>query len=175
MKRILVVVLVLALLGAGVFFALEFQAPTEPGGSQNLGGPVQEAPEYEDQGPVHLSIVCVGDVMVHKSQIASQYDSRTKTYNYDDNFQYVKKYIEAADLALCNVETTFSGGEPSGYPSFNAPDALATSLAKAGFDVGLTSNNHLHDKGLSGMERTLRVLREAGIATAGSRLPWERN
>lgn len=42
--------------------------------------------------PMELSIVCVGDVMVHRSQIASQYDSDSKTYNYDNNFQYVKVY-----------------------------------------------------------------------------------
>lgn len=113
--------------------------------------------------------------MVHKSQIASQYDNSTGTFNYDNNFQYVKKYIQNADLALCNVETTFAGGTPTGYPSFNAPDALAKSLADAGFDVGLTSNNHLYDKGLSGLKRTLRILRNEGIATAGTRLPWERN
>ena len=103
--------------------------------------------------PIELSIVCVGDVMVHRSQIASQYDSGSGTYNYDNNFQYVKKYIEAADLALCNVETTFAGGTPTGYPS--SCSRRLSDVANAGFDVGITSNNHLYDKGLSGMKRTL--------------------
>ncbi len=124
---------------------------------------------------IELSIMCVGDVMVHKSQLASQYDSTTGLYNYEDNFAYIKPYIHQADLAICNVETTFTGGSPSGYPSFNAPDSLAEALADTGFNVGLTSNNHLHDKGLKGMKRTLRVLRKNGLATAGSRLPWERD
>ncbi|MDD2216354.1 MAG: CapA family protein [Eubacteriales bacterium] len=127
------------------------------------------------QETIDLSIVCVGDIMVHKPQIVSQYDKKSETYNYDNNFQYVKGYIEEADLALGNVETTFGGGTPTGYPSFNAPDALADALANMGLDVALTSNNHLYDKGLSGMKRTLQVLRKAGIATAGTRLPWEKN
>ncbi|MDD3874804.1 MAG: CapA family protein [Methanosarcina sp.] len=127
------------------------------------------------QETIDLSIVCVGDIMVHKPQIVSQYDKKSETYNYDNNFQYVKGYIEEADLALGNVETTFGGGTPTGYPSFNAPDALADALANMGLDVALTSNNHLYDKGLSGMKRTLQVLRRAGIATAGTRLPWEKN
>ncbi len=154
---------------------------TQGGGSgQGENNPATDKPvsgsgAKHPSSPVHLSIICVGDVMVHKSQIASQYDSVGKTYNYDNNFQYVKKYIEAADLALCNVETTFAGGTPTGYPSFNAPDALAYSLANAGFDVGLTSNNHAYDKGLQGMKRTLRVLRKAGLATVGTRFTWERN
>jgi poly-gamma-glutamate synthesis protein (capsule biosynthesis protein) len=189
MKRFSVVLLTAILLAAGLFFAWEplglGDIASDLGGrligggefadKQEPKGTDSESPGQEDLSPIYLSIACVGDIMVHKSQIASQYDGKTRTYNYDNNFQYVKKYIEAADLALCNVETTFSGGEPSGYPSFNAPDALASSLARAGFDVGLTSNNHMHDKGLAGMKRTLRVLRSAGLATAGSRLPWEKN
>lgn len=124
---------------------------------------------------ITFSVAAVGDIMVHKPQIASQYDSATGTYNYDNNFAYVKKYIGEADLALCNVETTFAGGTPTGYPSFNAPDALADTLAGVGFDVALTSNNHLYDKGTAGLKRTLQMLREAGLATAGTRLPWERD
>lgn len=131
--------------------------------------------EEEPKEPVQLTIVSVGDVMVHKPQIASQYDPATDTYNYDNNFQYVKSYIEEADLALCNVETTFGGGTPTGYPVFNAPDALADSLAKAGFDVGITSNNHLYDTGYDGMKRTLRILREAGLSTSGTKFPGEKN
>ena len=172
-NRILLVSLVAVIIALGAIFIppiLEAGDGVIPG---SPGGP--ETPVPVLPSPIELSIVCVGDVMVHKSQIASQYDHSTGTYNYDNNFQYVKKYIEAADLALCNVETTFAGGTPTGYPSFNAPDALAYSLADAGFDVGLTSNNHLYDKGLSGIKRTLRILRKAGLATAGTRLPWERN
>ena len=125
--------------------------------------------------PVTLSIVCVGDTMVHRSQIASQYDSASGTYDYNNNFQYVKPYIEAADLALCNVETTFAGGTPTGYPSFNAPDALADALAATGFDIALTANNHLYDKGLAAVERTLGILRDAGLATSGTQLSGEKN
>ncbi len=178
-RRILLIALLAFSLGLSA--CLPVSPPQNgDGGAGGAGGqdpPAEEpsTPPTGEPSPVALSIVCTGDVMVHKSQIASQYDSTTGTYNYDNNFQYVKKYIEGADLALCNVETTFAGGAPSGYPSFNAPDALAEALADAGFDVGLTSNNHLYDRGVSGMKRTLRVLREAGLATAGTRLPWERN
>ena len=70
---------------------------------------------------------------------------------------------------------TFAGGTPTGYPSFNAPDALAAALAKTGFDVAITSNNHLYDKGLAGMKRTLTVLRNAGLTTSGTHLSGEKN
>lgn len=131
----------------------------------------ESVPVKED--PVTLTFVCVGDVMVHRSQIDSQYDAESGTYDYRNNFQYVSDYIKAADLSLCNVETTFAGGTPSGYPSFNAPDALADALSDAGFDVAMTSNNHLFDKGLEAVKRTLTVLRAAGLETSGTRLPDE--
>ncbi len=171
-NRILLVLLLAVIVALGIFIVLPALEAGDGPGKISQGDGV---PGTEPSPPVELSIVCVGDVMVHKSQIASQYDSASGTYNYDNNFQYVKKYIGAADLALCNVETTFAGGTPTGYPSFNAPDALADALANAGFDVGITSNNHLYDKGLSGMKRTLEILREAGLATTGTRLTGEKN
>jgi len=132
-------------------------------------------PVVEQEEAVSLSISAVGDVMVHKPQIPAQYDSATETYNFDNNFEYVKKYIEEADLALCNLETTFAGGTYTGYPVFNAPESLAAALKKAGFDVALTANNHIMDKGLSGMKRTLEITREAGLETAGTHLDGEKD
>jgi len=136
---------------------------------------IPTAAEKEEKGPVALSVLCVGDVMVHRPQIASQYQSETGTYDYTDNFRYISPYIQEADLALCNVETTFAGGTPTGYPSFNAPDALADALYQAGFDVAMTSNNHMFDKGLAGLQRTLKVLRESGLETTGTQLTGEEN
>ena len=144
---------------------------------QMNGGIAQEPapvppPEVIEEA-VALKISAVGDVMVHKSQIPAQYDSSTDSYSFDNNFAYIRKYIEEADLALCNVETTFAGGAYSGYPLFNAPDNLAYGLKKAGFDVAITANNHIMDKGLKGMKRTLEVLRGAGMHTAGTMLEGE--
>ena len=131
-------------------------------GNETLPEPAAPAAE-EPETPVSLKISAVGDVMVHKPQIPAQYDSLTGTYNFDNNFEYVKKYIEKADLSLCNLETTFAGGEYSGYPVFNAPESLGTALKKAGFDVALTANNHMMDMGLDGMKRTLEIARGEGL------------
>lgn len=95
------------------------------------------------------------------------------SYSFTDNYEYVRSYIEDADLALCNVETTFRGRTPHGYPTFNAPDELAYALADVGFDVGITSNNHMMDTGFDGMQRTLEVLRNQGMTTVGSRYAGE--
>lgn len=133
--------------------------------------PVTEKPEEA----VSLKISAVGDVMVHKPQIAAQYDSTSESYRFDNNFEYVKKYIEEADLALCNLETTFAGGKYTGYPVFNAPESLAAALKKAGFDIALTANNHTMDMGLPGMKRTLEIARKEGLKTAGTHLAGEKD
>lgn len=131
--------------------------------------------ESEPIPPVQLSITCVGDIMAHTTQLTAQYDSATDTYDFSNNYIYVKDYISKADLALCNVETTFRGGTPTGYPAFNSPDSLASAIADAGFDVAITANNHMMDTGFDGMQRTLEVLRNAGLVTTGSRYEGEKN
>lgn len=124
----------------------------------------------EQQVPqeIALNVLCVGDVMSHSPQTTAQYDSSEGKYNYDNNFKYVKPYIEKADLALCNVETTFAGKPYTGFPCFSSPDALASALSNAGFDVGITANNHMADKGLAGILRTKKVLEKKGLAAVGS-------
>ena len=138
------------------------------------GGPGALPSEPEPLPPIELSFTCVGDIMAHSTQLTAQYDSGTDTYDFTNNYIYVKDYISQADLALCNVETTFAGGKPTGYPAFNSPDSMATAMKDAGFDVALTSNNHMLDRGFNGMQRTLDVLREAGMITVGSRKDGEK-
>ena len=61
------------------------------------------------------------------------------------------------------METPLAGakhGGYTGYPMFNAPDALAVSLRAAGFDLVITAHNHCLDRGVAGLQRTLEVLRQ---------------
>lgn len=169
MKKVYII-LTACIIAAGLWIILP---PLLHGDRQQIE-PSQN-PVEEPEEAVSLSISAVGDVMVHKPQIPAQYDETTGTYNFDNNFAYVKKYIEKADLALCNLETTFAGGNYTGYPVFNAPESLAAALKNAGFDVALTANNHIMDKGLAGMKRTLEVVRGEGLVTAGTYLEGEKD
>lgn len=163
---IVIVLLILTVIAA--FAACSVRGGTE--GESSAGGASGKTEEAVD-----ISILCVGDVMAHSTNITSALSAGGgSTYSFTDNYQYVKSYIEDADLALCNVETTFGGGQPHGYPTFNAPDELAYALADTGFDVGITSNNHMMDTGFDGMQRTLEVLRNQGMTTVGSRYEGEK-
>ena len=101
----------------------------------------------------------------HSPQTNDAYDAATDTYNYRPCFQYVKPWIENADYAVANFETTLNGPPYSGYPQFSAPDALAADIKDTGFDLVTTANNHSMDKGYDGLVRTLDTMDAAGLAT----------
>ena len=123
----------------------------------------------EEPEPVVATLTVAGDVMNHNTQIADAYDPATDTYDYSHVFQYVKPWLEQADYAVANLETTLpGGGDYTGYPNFGAPDALAYDLKEAGFDLLSTANNHTRDKGMDAVYRTLDVLDEAGLAHVGT-------
>lgn len=120
--------------------------------------------------PSKLTINAVGDVMAHNPQLKAQYDSSSNTYSFENNFKYVKSYMEKSDISIANLETTLAGSSIpySSYPAFNSPDALADGLKYAGVDIISTINNHSFDKGDLGVERTLEVLKEKGFSTVGT-------
>ena len=123
----------------------------------------------ETQQNIEIQIGAVGDVMIHSPQLDAQYDKNTKTYNFDNNFEKVKSYIQNLDLSLANLETTLAGGEYTSYPQFNSPDTIITALQNTGFDIISTINNHTADKGLIGMTRTLDVIDNHELISVGTR------
>lgn len=106
--------------------------------------------------------------MQHDSQIKSAYDLSAKQYDYSSCFQFVKPYIESADLAIGNLEVTLAGPPYKGYPQFSAPDGLALTLKNVGMDVLVTANNHCLDRGRKGLERTIMMLDSLDIIHTGT-------
>lgn len=135
-------------------------------GSTTEGGSVST--QTEVQAPITATLSVCGDIMSHSPQTNDAYDAATDTYNYRPCFQYVKPWIENADYAVANFETTLNGPPYSGYPQFSAPDALAADIKDTGFDLVTTANNHSMDKGYDGLVRTLDTMDAAGLAHIGS-------
>ena len=48
----------------------------------------------------------VGDIMTHDYQLDVAYDKNDNSYNFDKQFELIKKYIEEADIAIGNLEST---------------------------------------------------------------------
>ncbi len=115
-----------------------------------------------------VTLIFAGDVMGHIPQIEAAYNPLNDSYNYDVCFKWVKPYLQQADFAVANLEVPIAGKPYSGYPAFSSPDALLDALKNAGFDILLTGNNHVLDRGKSGLERTIRQMRKRNFLFAGS-------
>ena len=130
----------------------------------------QFTPEKEEVNKA--SLLAVGDTMVYNAQLNAQYDASIPKYNFNNNFEYVKKYIEKADYSMLNLETTLTGNKTykySSYPKFNSPDELADGLKYAGFDLISTANNHAYDKKDLSIKNTLATLKNKELDVVGTR------
>ena len=123
-----------------------------------------------------FTLSAIGDLLMHMPVInacASGGD-----YDFESVFRYLSDYIQAADYAAANLETTLSGADYvsfegkvgySGYPQFNCPDAIIDGAKNAGFDMVLTANNHTYDTRTTGLTRTVEVIRNKGLGYLGSK------
>lgn len=118
--------------------------------------------------PDTLRLIFAGDIMGHSPQIKSA-ETGPGQYDYAPCFRYVKPVLQKADLAIGNLELTLPGKPPyTGYPMFRSPDALATGLKDAGFDILVTANNHSNDGHYQGVAHTIDVLRQQGFLQTGT-------
>lgn len=115
-----------------------------------------------------MSLLFIGDLMGHGPQIRSAYNPKTKTYNYDTVFYYLKDIMQEPDFTIANLEVTLAGPVYKGYPQFSSPDAVAEAGKKAGIDVFVTANNHCVDRRLKGLNRTIDILDNLNIIHTGT-------
>lgn len=112
-------------------------------------------------------IVFGGDVMAHTPQLSAA--QTADGYSFDRSFEYVTPILQQADLAVVNLETTLSRRPPyTGYPMFRTPAELAITLQHAGVDVAALANNHICDRGASGITTTVSVLNSLKINYMGA-------
>lgn len=118
-----------------------------------------------------VRLTATGDMLMHMSVVNSV---RSGTdYDFYSLFRYLTPYVQQADLAFCNLETTLAGLDNgysySNYPCFNTPDVLIRDLREVGFDTILTANNHSYDTRSVGFHRTQQVIRDYGLSILGTR------
>lgn len=115
-----------------------------------------------------LVLIFAGDVMNHIPQSNAAYNSSTGNYDYKPCFQFIKPYIETADLSFCNLELPLAGKPYSGFPRFSGPDELLDAIQWAGFDVIQMANNHIMDRGNQGNQRTIGEIEKRKLKFVGS-------
>lgn len=118
--------------------------------------------------PVNTRLVFGGDVML------SRYVSRNAQQRNDPTwpFRQIAPVFEAADIAFVNLESPFTERKRPFDKGmiFGASPDMVNGLRLAGIDVVSTANNHARDCGDKGIEFTLQVLNDNGIAAAGTGL-----
>lgn len=120
--------------------------------------------------PQRAELLFVGDAMQHQAQLDRARElSRDGGYDYSGCFTLIAPEITRADYAVCNLEVPLGGGPTySGYPNFSAPDAYASALKDAGFDLFLTANNHCLDRRDRAARRTVWALDSLGVDHIGT-------
>ena len=89
-----------------------------------------------------------------------------------DPFGDVTDVLAAPDVMIVNLETTVAesavGAAIQKRFTFKSPPVTGELLAGAGIDVAALANNHALDYGPEAVIRTIEILNEAGVATAGT-------
>ena len=124
--------------------------------------------EGMSQDTTRVSLLFMGDIMGHDTQISAAWNDSLKKYDYSDCFTLIVPIIDDADFPIANLEVSLAGPPYKGYPQFSSPDELADAIWDAGIKTLVTANNHCYDRHKQGMERTIDVLNKKGFAFTGS-------
>lgn len=145
--------------------AVPANAPAAQDSTDNAGNSVPEtdsagenteAGEAADaSGDTTINVVAVGDNLVQQFvyQSAQAHSTDGTGYNFDYCYENVKPMIDG-DLNIINQETLICGDgfEISGSNfNFNSPVELGDAVVGMGFNVITMCNNHVLDKGESGL------------------------
>ncbi len=118
--------------------------------------------EEEQPEPVRISFLAAGDNVIHpniyKDALKRAESGSPYAYNFMPVYEDIAGLVAEADISFINQETLMGGEELgySGYPKFNSPQDLGYQLRELGFDVVNIANNHMCDKGETGLENTIK-------------------
>ncbi|MCR5710243.1 MAG: CapA family protein [Bacteroidales bacterium] len=119
-----------------------------------------------------VRLVFIGDVMSHGPQVTAALrpggnPADKSDYDYSSYFQYVRPWFREADLVVANMEFPVGVRPYSGYPFFSAPPALPEEARRSCVSVFLTANNHLCDRGRTGLDSTYIQYSLLGVPFTG--------
>lgn len=125
-------------------------------------------PQEKKIPPTEVNLIAFGDYMMHRPQINAA--RRSDGFDFTEDFRYVKPFIDDADVAMINLETTLTEGDKgyTTFPLFATPIEIARDLKAVGFDVVSTANNHAYDTYGPGVEKTYGALTDAGMEVVGT-------
>ena len=117
-----------------------------------------------------LHVRIVGDIMFHKEQLAAAKQA-DGSYDFELQFRFIKSSLAAADLTIANLETTvgkYKDTDYSGYPQFNSPESVLTTLKDCGIDFFTMANNHMLDRWFDGLKQDVNLVEQYGFGHVGA-------
>ena len=112
-------------------------------------------------------IMANGDLLYHDIVYISA-KKADETYDFHENFEYVKPWLKQADLVLGDFEGTVNKDHYlAGYPLFNAPGEVMDAIKDAGYQVLDLAHNHILDSQIEGVVSTADAIEKAGMTPVG--------
>ena len=112
-------------------------------------------------------IMANGDLLYHDIIYISAKKS-DGSYDFHENFEYVKPWLKQADLVLGDFEGTVNKDHYlAGYPLFNAPGEVMDAIKDAGYQVLDLAHNHILDSQIEGVVSTADAIEKAGMIPVG--------
>ena len=112
-------------------------------------------------------IMANGDLLYHDIIYISA-KKADGTYDFHENFEYVKPLLKQADLVLGDFEGTVNKDHYlAGYPLFNAPGEVMDAIKDAGYQVLDLAHNHILDSQIEGVVSTADAIEKAGMIPVG--------
>lgn len=92
-------------------------------------------------------------------------------YDFTPLFSSCRELFSKSDYVVANLETPIAG-EALKYSykdyNFNTPEAVLDAISAAGIHMVTTANNHVLDRGIAGIDNTIKNLEAAGLDHTGT-------
>ncbi len=116
-----------------------------------------------------LKISICGDIMCLKEQLLAVANMPSRQEAFNSIFTSVKPLFSDSDLVIGNLETPISdAGLSSGPICFNTPIEFLKACKYAGFNFLTTANNHCLDRGIEGINQTIKNIDILGFGHTGT-------
>lgn len=121
-----------------------------------------------------MKLTFFGDIMldnIMSTEIKKYYNKKNNKYDFFPMFEHMVNLTKKSDYVIANLETPISYDNSDLTDmqwQFYSPYEFALAVKKMGVDYVSTANNHCLDRGIAGIESTLKTLDEIGLNHSGT-------
>lgn len=107
-----------------------------------------------------FTLTAVGDILLHGRVYGGL--KKKSGYDFENQLKNVSDLLGKTDITIGNLESIIAGNEIglSSFPKFNAPVEIGYALKDLGFDIVTIANNHVLDRGVEGLLKSIQNLKK---------------